>query len=178
MAHLLPIRKRDSIAELRQAIKRSDNEAQKTRIRAIIALKEGKTRTAVAKSLVVSRTSVISWIALYNKGGTDALVLGVGGRPEGNPVWDARVFDDLAKEIDKGGYWSIPRMQEWLTEHKRSLFRNRPSGIAWINWDIHTNQPVPIQRRGIRKRRMRSKKGACSIRGAVEEEGVRALFRR
>ncbi|MEK7498685.1 MAG: helix-turn-helix domain-containing protein, partial [Patescibacteria group bacterium] len=116
MVHIL-IKDRENVSALRQAIKRSQDEAQKTRIRALLALKEGKTRTAVAKQLVVSRTSLISWIVLYNKGGVEALKLGSGGRPEGNPKWDALVFEKLAQEIDKGGYWSIPRMQEWLKEH-------------------------------------------------------------
>ena len=147
MTHLLPIKGNESIAELRQAIQRSNDEAQKTRIRAIIGLKEGKTRTAVAKSLVVSRTSVISWIARYNHGGVAALKLGVGGRPAGNPVWEASSFEDLAKEIDKGGYWSVPRMQEWLSHHKRV---DIPQQTVWyrmgqLGYSYKSARPHPTQ---------------------------------
>ena len=113
----------------------------------MLALKEGKTRTAVAKQLVVSRTSVISWVTLYNQGGTDALKLGAGGRPEGNPKWDAKPFEELAKEIDKGGYWSIPRMQEWLTEHHQ---KDIPEQTVWYRMDqlgysYKSARPHPMQ---------------------------------
>ncbi len=119
MGKTFAIAERDSLARLRKAVKASDDEAQKSRIRAVIGLKEGKTRTAVAASSAISRTSLVSWVALYNQGGTEALKLGKGGRPEGNPKWDAAPFKALAKEVDKGGYWSIPRMQEWLAKNKK-----------------------------------------------------------
>lgn len=162
MAHILTIRERDSIADLRGAIKESNNEAQKTRIRAIVALKEGKTRTAVAQSLVVSRTSVVSWITLYNKGGTAALKLGVGGRPEGNPVWDASPFEDLAKEIDKGGYWSVPKMQEWLIRHKKV---DIPEQTVWyrmeqLGYSYKSARPHPMQ--GNKEAQDAFKKGGLS----------------
>ncbi|MBI3442555.1 MAG: winged helix-turn-helix domain-containing protein [Candidatus Sungbacteria bacterium] len=158
MAHI-PIQERDTIAALRQAVKRSDNEAQKTRIRAIISLKEGKTRTYVAQSFVVSRTSVISWITLYNEGGTDALKLGVGGRPEGNPKWDTVVFENLAKEIDKGGYWSVPRMRQWLKEHHK---KDVPEQTVWyrmrqLNYSYKSARPHPVQ--GNKERQAAFKKG-------------------
>ena len=146
MAQIL-IKDRESVGALRQAIQRSQDEAQKTRIRAILAVKEGETRTAAAKQMVVSRTSVVSWIALYNKGGTDALKLGVGGRPEGNPKWDAAVFEKLAKEIDKGGYWSIPRMQDWLKKHHK---KDIPEQTVWYRMDqlgysYKSARPHPMQ---------------------------------
>ncbi len=40
-----------SIAELQNAIKKSNDEGQKTRLRTIIKLKKGGTRTSIAKSL-------------------------------------------------------------------------------------------------------------------------------
>lgn len=155
----IPIKERDTIAALREAVKRSDNEAQKNRIRAIIALKEGRTRTQVAKLFVISRTSVVSWITLYNEGGVDALKLGVGGRPEGNPKWDAVVFEKLAKEIDNGGYWSVPKMQEWIkTHHKKDI----PEQTVWyrmdqLDYSYKSARPHPMQ--GSQERQEAFKKG-------------------
>lgn len=158
MTHI-PIKDRDSAAQLREAIRRSNHEAHKTRIRAIVALKEGKTRTTLAKELVVSRTSLISWVVLYNEGGIDALNLSAGGRPEGNPKWDASVFEDLAAEIDKGGYWSIPRMQEWLREHHQ---KDIPEQTVWyrmhqLNYSYKSARPHPTE--GSRQRQDSFKKG-------------------
>lgn len=132
---------------LRSALAKSRDAAQKTRIRAIIHIKEGATRTATAERLMASRTSVISWIAAYEVGGVPALILSKGGRPEGNPKWDASVFEALAKEIDKGGYWSIPLMQVWLkTQYNKDI----PEQTVWYRMDqlgySHKGaRPHPVQ---------------------------------
>ena len=159
---MINIKNRDSVAELRQIIKRSRDESQRTRLRTIVAVKEGKTRTAVAQDFAVSRTSIVSWITLYNNGGAGALKLGVGGRPEGNPKWSADIFNDLAKEIDKGGYWSIPKMQEWLASHKKV---NIPEQTVWyrmnqLNYSYKSARPHPAE--GNRQKQEAFKKGASS----------------
>jgi len=143
----IPLRAHCSVHDLKRALKASVDADQKTRIRAIITIKEGATKTATAKRFVVSRTSVISWVAAYNQGGVDALVMSKGGRPEGNPVWDASIFEELAKEIDKGGYWSIPRMQEWLRTHKK---KDVPEQTVWyrmnqLKYSYKSARPHPVQ---------------------------------
>ena len=77
------------IEVLKDALKASSDQAHKTRIRAIIKLQEGKTKTAVANELMVGRTSLIEWVKRYNTGGIPALALSKGGRKEGNPKWSA-----------------------------------------------------------------------------------------
>ncbi len=106
MAQPITLRGRDSVAELRQKIKESKDDAQKARIRAIINITEGATRVAVAKRFIVDTDSITAWIKAYNNGGTAALKMSKGGRPEGNPKWDISIFNELVTEIDKGGYWS------------------------------------------------------------------------
>jgi transposase len=142
----IQLRAQCSVSELKRALKESVDADQKTRIRAIINIKEGATKTATAKRFVVSRTSVISWVAAYNEGGIDALAMSKGGRPEGNPVWDASVFNDLGKEIDKGGYWSIPRMQAWIKKHHQ---KEIPEQTVWyrmdqLNYSYKSARPSPI----------------------------------
>lgn len=120
------------IKSLKQALKDTTDAAHKTRIRAIIKLCEGKTKTAVAEELTIGRTMLIEWVKRYNQGGVSALSLSKGGRPEGNPKWDKEAFVALAKEIDKGGYWSIPRMQSWLKQEKQSEI---PEQTVWYRMD-------------------------------------------
>ena len=152
---------RESMDHLRRALKESGDADQKNRIRAIISIKQGVTKTATAKRFVISRTSLISWVGAYNEGGVSALIMSKGGRPEGNQIWAAKIFEDLAKEIDKGGYWSIPRMQEWIKErHKKEI----PEQTVWyrmdkLNYSYKGARPHPVQ--GDREKQETFKKGAC-----------------
>ena len=148
MAKALSLSTRDSVTQLRSAVTSCGDEAQKTRIRAIIRLREHATRTAVARDFVVDRDTVTNWIAAYNAGGVPALAMGKGGRPEGNPKWDTAIFDDLIKEIDKGGrYWSVPLMQEWITEkHKKVI----PENTVWyhvtgLDYTYKSARPHPMK---------------------------------
>lgn len=149
-----------TILSLKQSLKKTADAAHKTRIRAIVKIYEGKTKTAVAAELIISRTMLIEWVKRYNQGGVKALSLSKGGRPEGNPKWDKEPFAALAKEIDKGGYWSIPRMQEWLKKEKKL---DIPEQTIWyrmdqLNYSYKGARPHPIL--GDRERQETFKKGA------------------
>lgn len=160
MATPLSVVAHDSTQDLRALLARTRDEGYRKRIRAIIRMKEGELHGAVARALGASRTSVCSWITKYNTGGAAALATNTGGRPEGNPLWDTSVFDNLAKEIDKGGYWSIPRMQRWISEHHR---KNIPEQTVWYRMDrlgysYKGARPHPVQ--GNKERQETFKKGA------------------
>jgi len=154
------VHERDTIAELRKAIKNSSDAEQKTRIRAIISLKKGVTKTQAAKDFIVRRKTILYWAATYNKGGTDALKMSKGGRPEGNPIWNTTIFDDLAGEIDKGGKcWSIPLMQDWIT---RQYKQNIPESTVWyhlsrLKYSYKSARPHPCK--GNKKAQDTFKKG-------------------
>lgn len=155
----ISIQRSESVHVLTHALKKSKDAEQKTRIRALIHLKEGATKTAVAKRFAISRTSLISWVVAYNEGGTSALLMSKGGRHEGNPKWDTAIFDALAREIDRGGYWSLPRMQEWIhTHHHQDI----PEQTVWyrmdrLNYSYKSARPHPVQ--GNRERQETFKKG-------------------
>ena len=160
MAKPLSVVAQDSVEALRIVITTSRDEGYRKRLRAIIRLKQGTPHGEVAESLGASRTSVCSWIASYNKGGAKALVTNKGGRPEGNPKWEKDIFDDLAIEVQKGGYWSIPRMQEWLQKHKKKAI---PEQTIWYRMDqlgysYKSARPSPIG--GSPEKREAFKKGA------------------
>ncbi len=157
---IMHLRAHDSVGALKRALKESADADQRTRIRAIISIKEGATKTATAKRFVVSRTSVVSWVAAYNDGGADALLMSKGGRPEGNPKWDPDIFDELAHEIDRGGYWSVPRMMRWIKEHKK---KDIPEQTVWYHMDhlgysYKSARPHPVL--GNKEKQERFKKGA------------------
>jgi transposase len=148
MRHPIPLRRRDSVQTLRQALAQSDDAEQKTRIRAIINIQEGVKRTRVAEHFVISRTTLLSWVVAYNKGGIVALKMSKGGRPEGNPKWNTKMFGALAKEIDKGGrYWSVPLMQQWI---KKKYKKHIPETTVWyhvtsLDYSYKSARPHPYQ---------------------------------
>ena len=159
MATSIPIKERDTITQLQAAIKHSFNEGQKTRMRAIIYIKKGANHTETANEFVVNKDTVTNWIQRYNQGGIEALIFSKGGRSAGNPKWDTEPFATLAKEIDKGGYWSIPRMQEWITEQYQ---KDIPEQTVWyrmnqLNYSYKGARPHPVQ--GDRERQETFKKG-------------------
>lgn len=160
MANRIPVAAHDTVEALRGKIKKSSDEAYKQRLKIIIAAKEDTKRSEIANRLMISTRSVSVWVGRYNKGGSEALRTNKDGRPEGNPVWDASVFDELAKEINKGGYWSIPRMQAWLKEHKK---KDIPEQTVWYRMDklgysYKSARPHPVQ--GNKDKQETFKKGA------------------
>ena len=162
MATRITVAAHDTVEALRGKIKKSSDEAHKQRLKIIIASKEDTRRSEIAQRLMISTRSISVWVGRYNKGGSDALKTDKGGRPEGNPIWDASVFEDLAKEIDKGGYWSIPRMQTWLKEHKK---KSIPEQTVWYRMDklgysYKSARPHPVH--GNKEKQETFKKGASS----------------
>lgn len=149
----------DSINNLRRAIKNTRDPATQLRIKAILFRKQGKTPQEIAKSLIVTDRSVNGWILRYNSDGLAGLATKPSGRKEGNPKWGKDVFEDLAREIDKGGYWSIPKMQEWLSENEKDI----PEQTVWyrmdqLNYSYKSSRPHPVQ--GNKERQEVFKKGA------------------
>ncbi len=138
-----------TVTELRLHMKKSTDAAQKTRLRALIKLKEGRTKSEVAHDMGISRTSLIAWVATYNTSGVSALKFSLGGRPKGPQKWDASIFTDLAKEIAKGGRWSVPRMQEWI---KKNYRKDIPEQTVWyrmdqLSYSYKRARPHPAQRK-------------------------------
>lgn len=156
-----PIQLRHTEKELREALAHANNEAHKTRIRAIIHIARGEAHKDVAHHFMINKNTVTAWVAVYNEGGIPALDLSKGGRPKGNHKWDQSMFDDLVKEIDKGGrYWSIPLMVAWLKEHKGEEI---PESTVWyhitrLDYSHKSARPHPYK--GNKERQETFKKGA------------------
>jgi len=137
----------DTEAGLRKKLRHARDEAFKSRIKAIILALQGKKRFEICSQLAVDEKSVTVWVHRYSEGGSSALISNKGGRKEGNPKWDSSVFEALAKEVDKGGYWSIPRMQEWIREQYK---KDIPEQTVWyrmdqLDYSYKGARPHPVQ---------------------------------
>jgi transposase len=129
---ILTVVAHDPLPALRLAVKKTSDAAWKQRLKAVLKAREGTKRRDIAEALVVSERSVGSWIKAYNCGGVDALKTKPSGRKIGPQLWDSSIFTDLCKEIDKGGYWSIPKMQEWIEAHHHKAI---PEQTVWYRMD-------------------------------------------
>lgn len=150
----------DTVDTLRATTKKTGDAAQKTRLKAIIKAKEGMKRSEIALALLVCERSIGLWARAYNAEGIAGLATKKSGRKPGPQKWDASLFADLAKEIDNGGYWSIPRMQEWLLTTKQV---DIPEQTVWYRMDklaysYKSARPHPVQ--GNREKQEVFKKGA------------------
>jgi len=122
-----------TLDELIEAKNKSSDQGQKLKLRAIINIKKGKLVKQVSEEFLISRQSLSFWQRIYNEKGIDGLLTNKGGRKEGNPKWDTTIFDNLGKTIKtKGGYWSIPKMQEWI---KETYMKNIPEQTVWYHLD-------------------------------------------
>lgn len=147
MANRITIEKHDTVEVLQAKLKRALDEAYKTRLKAIIAARQGKKRYEIVEQLMVDPKSVTTWLKRYNSGGTVLLETNKGGRPEGNPKWSASFFSKLTKEIDKGGYWSIPRMQDWLSKHCKVTIPEQTIRYRMdqLRYSYKSARPHPVQ---------------------------------
>jgi transposase len=141
--------------------KQSRDEDQKLRLRAIINLKRGKGVNQVADELVTTRRSISTWVRKYNTAGISGLQTNKGGRPEGNPIWNTDMFDELTKHIaDTGGYWSVPTMQGWI---EKKYHKTIPQQTIWYHlclkkFSYKSSRPHPYK--GNREQQELFKKGA------------------
>lgn len=150
----------DTESELREKLRHAHDEAFKNRVKAVILALQGKKRYEICNHLAADEKSITTWIHRYNEKGTAALISNKGGRKEGNPKWDAAPFKALAKEIDKGGYWSIPKMQDWIGRHYKKYI---PEQTVWyrmdqLNYSYKGARPHPVQ--GNKAKQTAFKKGA------------------
>jgi transposase len=134
MSNNISLRNHNTIRELERFLKKkNDDEKQKTRVRAIMSIKQGTLKQDVAKQLVIHVDTVTDWVKWYNEKGITGLKTKKGGRKEGNPKWNTDVFTELIKEIDKQEkYWSIALMMDWV---KARYKKDIPSQTIWYHLD-------------------------------------------
>lgn len=119
----------NSIEELKEAVKKIRDGAERQRVNAIIKIKEGKSGPEIVEMLLISRKALGNWIRKYNTYGLKGLKTKASGRSDGNPKWDKQIFDELAKEIDNTDqYWSVPIMAQWI---QKNYQQDIPRSTIW-----------------------------------------------
>lgn len=157
----IKLKNKNSLEQLVAFHSTCKDEGQKNRLNVIINIKRGKTRTHVATELSINKNTVTDIVKRYNNKGIKGLVTNKGGRPEGNPKWEQKIFDSLVKEINKQDrYWSIPLMQKWLKEHTKQTV---PYNTVWyhikdLNYSYKSARPGPYL--GNKEAQAEFKKGA------------------
>ncbi len=150
-----------TISELIEIKNKSTDEGQKLKLRAIINLKKGKLVQQVSEELLISRQSLSLWQKIYNEKGVAGLLTNKGGRKEGNPTWDTMIFTTLTNHVqEKGGYWSVPKMQEWIEKKYSKVI---PLQTIWyhlciLEFSYKSSRPHPYK--GDIQRQESFKKGA------------------
>lgn len=125
----IKLQNKHSFKRLQSILKITVDPLERNRIKVIMELKEGKTKKEIAEVFKMERGTIIDWVKAYNQKGILGLKTNKGGRPEGNPVWNNQIFDELAKEIDKQDqYWSIPLMQDWISKNYQETI---PEQTVW-----------------------------------------------
>src|SRR5512134_3625313 len=178
MAHALQIHPHESIDELRRVVRTSDDEAQKTRIRAIIVLREGAPRREVARHTVVDSDTITNWIKAYNRGGVAALKMSRGGRPGGNPKWDPRSSRlSRGRSTKASATGRCPAWSRGSESATAKRFRRVPSGTTSDILTTRTSRRGPTPPRVIRRSTRRSKRGAQRRPRAAEGRSGALLLR-
>lgn len=140
---------------------KSSDDGQKLRLRAIINIKKGKTQKQVSEELSVSEKTLGIWRGKYNDKGAEGLLSNKGGRKEGNPIWDADIFTKLTEHVkNTGGYWSVPKMQEWI---ENTFKKTIPLQTVWyhliiLGFSYKSARPHPYK--GDKEKQESFKKGA------------------
>jgi transposase len=143
----LYINPQHTAGEIRTLITKTKDEGYKTRLRGIQLALKGTKRSDIAIHLSVNECTVTEWVHRYNEGGLARLASNKGGRPRGTPKWSRDIFTALGNEIKtKKGYWTIPRMQEWIrTTYNKEI----PEQTVWYridqaNFSYKSARPSPI----------------------------------
>jgi transposase len=125
----IPLENKHSYDELKALLHQNKDELMKTRVKILLLIKRDFSRKEVSERLSVNIDTVTDVIKRYNKNGLKSLKTNKGGRPEGNPLWDSKIFDKLIEEIDKQDkYWSIPIMQDWI---QKNYQKSIPEQTVW-----------------------------------------------
>jgi len=121
MARLRKITYHNSIEEIRVLLKKSISGDYKLRLLVIDKMMANPTMptSELSKIFYINGVTLLKWLSWYNKGGLEKLKNGNGGKGTngGAPViYDKKMFDALAKEIDENQdrVWTLEKMQQFL----------------------------------------------------------------
>lgn len=116
MTGIIKIEIAESAEELRQQLKKSDNQGIKERIQALYWLKTNQVEStgAIASLIGKHRTTVSRWLSQYRKSGLEGLL--TQGKKTGRPrKMSGEVEEKLREELlEAEGFSSYKEVQLWL----------------------------------------------------------------
>lgn len=145
---MIKLKNKYTLSMLKKEMRKAKDEKYKTRLKAIILIKNSRTRNETAESLVVSLKSLTEWIKKCNESGYLGLRSKKTGRPKGKEKWNSGIFEKLTKEIDKSEkYWSIPIMRDWIQKEEKEII---PESTIWyrvtqIGYSHKSSRPYPYK---------------------------------
>jgi len=144
----IKLKEHDTEEELLQEIRNIKNGRYQHRLRAVLFLKRGYKAKDIQKELLISSATYCSWIKKYNEHGKDILKEHRSGRKEGNPKYDAKLFQEVYEALDAmDEYWSIPKMQK-LVEEKHGVkvpYETMRLRIKKAGYSYKSNRPSPYK---------------------------------
>ena len=119
MPKTITLKKHHTNQELEHELKYTKDGRYRLRIQAILLAQEGLKSHEIAEQLKIGKDTFFNWKRWYNERGLIGIKeVSKGGRPEGNPIWDKNIFENLYRKVDAmEEYWSVPKMQEWIIEN-------------------------------------------------------------
>ena len=144
----LKITDHETEQELKESIRYAQDGRYQLRLRTILLAKQGKRPKDIQEELLISPPTYSEWVHKYNSGGKDNLKRHGSGRTEGNPKWDAKIFEELFEKLDlMKEHWSIIKMQKWIKEqHDVDIpYSTIEYRLHKANYSWKTNRPSPYK---------------------------------
>ncbi len=118
MAKNITIQKHQTLEEIESEIKSTHDGRYRLRLQAIYLAMQKMHSHQICSQLMISKQALFKWIKWYNEKELEGIKnVSKGGRDEGNPKWDASIFEALFAKLDlMQEYWSTPKMHVWIEE--------------------------------------------------------------
>lgn len=112
----LKIIEHNTIEALRDEASQCRDRRYQGRLEVIILAMQGVPSKVIQREVPISPKTYYFWVHSYNGGGTQALKeIKTTGRSEGNPKYDAAIFQELFERLDvMNEQWSVIKMQQFV----------------------------------------------------------------
>ena len=145
---MIKIKEHDSLKELKKEIKNTKDGRYRLKLNVIVQIKEGKKAKEIQNNFLISQPTYYRWLKKYNKGGMEFLWTNLGGRKEGNPKYEDKIFIELLEKLDiMEEWWSVLKMVAFVKEKhnvdvlpETMRLRVKKAGYSW-----KSNRPSPYK---------------------------------
>ena len=145
---MIKIKNHNTEIEIIEEIKITKDGRYRLKLNVILEIKKGKKAKEIQSNFLISQTTYYRWLKKYNKGGVELLKTNLGGRAEGNPKYENKIFKELFLKLDEmEEWWSVLKMVEFVKERhnvdvlpETMRVRVKKAGYSW-----KSNRPSPYK---------------------------------